>query len=143
MGQRRQLVLQELSAGVSHLAGSGEGLLIHGTRQWTDYRVAATVTVNLAEYAGVGVRVQGLRRYYAALLVRPNVFRIVKVFDGVRETLAETSFAWDFETPYPFVVEVVGRQLRASIGEVTLAAYRRRVDERRRRAGHFRRGAVV
>ena len=61
-----------------------EGLLIHGTRQWADYRVAATVTVNLAEYAGVGVRVQGLRRYYAALLVRPNVFRIVKSFDGRR-----------------------------------------------------------
>ena len=76
------------------------------------------VTVNLAEYAGVAVRVQGLRRYYAALLVRPDVFRIVKVFDGARETLAETSFAWDFETPYPFVVEVAGQQLRASIGEV-------------------------
>jgi hypothetical protein len=99
-----------------------EGLLVHGTRQWTDYRVAATVTVNLAEYAGVGVRVQGLRRYYAALLVRPNVFRIVKVFDGFRETLAETSFVWDFETPYPIVVEVVGSQLRASIGAVDLAA---------------------
>jgi hypothetical protein len=99
-----------------------EGLLVHGTRQWTDYRVAAIVTVNLAEYAGVGVRVQGLRRYYAALLVRPNFFRIVKVFDGRRETLAETSLAWDFETPYPFVVEVAGQQLRASIGEVALAA---------------------
>jgi ADP-ribosylglycohydrolase len=99
-----------------------EGLLVHGTRQWTDYHVAATVTVNLAEYAGIGVRVQGLRRYYTALLVRPNVFRIVKAFDGVRETLAETSFVWDFETPYPIVVEVVGQQLRASIGEVTLAA---------------------
>jgi ADP-ribosylglycohydrolase len=97
-----------------------EGLLIHGTRQWTDYRVAATVTVNLAAYAGVGVRVQGLRRYYAALLVRPDVFRIVKVFDGAVTTLAETSFAWDFETPYPFVVEVAGSQLRGSIGAVDL-----------------------
>ena len=54
--------------------------------------------------------------------MRPDVFRIVKVFDGRRETLAETSFAWDFETPYPFVVEVAGQQLRASIGEVTLVA---------------------
>jgi ADP-ribosylglycohydrolase len=99
-----------------------EGLLVHGTRQWTDYRVAATVAVNLAEYAGVGVRVQGLRRYYAALLVRPDVFRIVKVFDGVRETLTETSFVWDFETPYPILVEVAGQQLRASIGEATLVA---------------------
>ena len=120
-----------------------EGLLIHGTRQWTDYHVAATVTVNLAEYAGVGVRVQGLRRYYAALLVRPDVFRIVKVFDDARETLTETSFDWDFETPYPLVLEVVGRQLRASIGAVDLVGYRRRVDEWRRRAGHLGGGAVV
>jgi ADP-ribosylglycohydrolase len=99
-----------------------EGLLIHGTRQWTDYRVAATVTVNLAAYAGVGVRVQGLRRYYAALLVRPGVLRIVKAFDGAVTTLAETPFAWDFETPYPFVVEAAGSELRASIGAVGLVA---------------------
>ena len=52
---------------------AAKGMIIHGTRQWTDYRVAATLTVHLAEHAGVGVRVQGLRRYYAALLVRPNV----------------------------------------------------------------------
>ena len=39
-----------------------------------------------------------------------------------RETLTETSFVWDFETPYPIVVEVVGSQLRASIGAVDLAA---------------------
>ena len=97
-------------------------IIVHGTRQWTDYHVAATITVNLAEYAGVGVRVQGLRRYYAALLVRPDVFRIVKVFDDARETLTETSFVWDFETPYPIVVEVVGGRLRASIGEVDLIA---------------------
>ena len=31
-------------------------------------------------------------------------------------------FAWDFETPYPFVVDVDGRQLRASIGAVDLVA---------------------
>ena len=80
------------------------------------------LTVHLAEYAGVGVRVQGLRRYYAALLVRPDVFRIVKVFDGAVKTLAETSFAWEFETPYPFVVEVGGRTLRASIGAVDIVA---------------------
>jgi hypothetical protein len=54
--------------------------------------------------------------------VRPNVFRIVKVFDGLRETLTETSFVWDIETPYLIVVEVAGQRLRASIGEVTLAA---------------------
>ena len=56
----------------------GEGMIIHGGRQWTDYRVETALTVHLAQYAGVGIRVQGLRRYYAALLVRPGLLRLVR-----------------------------------------------------------------
>ena len=46
----------------------GEGIIIHGTRQWTDYSVASDVVLHLGTYGGVAVRVQGLRRYYAARL---------------------------------------------------------------------------
>ena len=45
----------------------GEGMIIHGTREWSDYRVETALTVHLAEHAGVGVRVQGLRRFYASI----------------------------------------------------------------------------
>ena len=31
---------------------SGEGMIIHGGRQWTDYRVETTLTVHCAEHAG-------------------------------------------------------------------------------------------
>ena len=76
----------------------GEGMIIHGGRQWTDYRVETALTIHLAQYAGVGIRVQGLRRYYAALLVRPGLFRLVRVYrrfrrhsrrDGVRMVVRE------------------------------------------------------
>ena len=51
----------------------GEGMIIHGLRRWCDYLVEATLIVHLADHAGIGVRVQGLRRYYAMLLVRPEL----------------------------------------------------------------------
>jgi ADP-ribosylglycohydrolase len=100
----------------------GEGLIIHGGRQWTDYRLETALTVHLAEHAGVGVRVQGLRRYYAMLLVRPDRVRLVRVHDGVVTILAESFFAWSFETPYEFVVQACGAAIEASVGGVHLRA---------------------
>ncbi len=100
----------------------GEGMIIHGGRQWRDYRVETALTVHLAEHAGIGVRVQGLRRCYAVLLVRPNVLRLIRARDGVVTVLAETPFAWSFERPYAFVVEAVGRDLSIAVDGVRLSA---------------------
>jgi hypothetical protein len=100
----------------------GEGMIIHGGRRWRDYRVETTLTVHLAGHAGVGVRVQGLRRYYAMLLVRPDKARLVRMRDGKAAILAEAAFPWAFETPYPFSVEVAGAQIEASIGDLRLEA---------------------
>jgi hypothetical protein len=100
----------------------GEGMIIHGGRQWRDYRLETTLTAHLAEHAGVGVRVQGLRRYYAVLLARPGVLRLVRVRDANMTVLAETSFEWSFERPYRFIVEAVGRTIEAVVDGVRLAA---------------------
>ncbi len=100
----------------------GEGMIIHGGRQWTDYRVETGLTVHLAEYAGVGVRVQGLRRYYAALLTRTGLLRLVRIYDDSVDVLAEAPFEWTFEIPYEFVVEAVGRAISVSVGGTRLAA---------------------
>ena len=100
----------------------GEGMIIHGGRQWTDYRVETALTVHLAEHAGIGVRVQGLRRYYAVLLVRPSLVRVVRAFDGVVTVLAEAPLEWSFETPYDVVVHVSGREIETRVGGVPLKA---------------------
>jgi hypothetical protein len=100
----------------------GEGLIIHGTRQWTDYKAAADLTVHLGNEAGLAVRVQGLRRYYAAVLSRDGMLRIVRQRDEARTVLAETAMAWSFETTYDISVEVVGTRIRCRIGETSLAA---------------------
>ena len=117
----------------------GEGMIIHGGRQWRDYRVETSLKAHLAEHMGVGVRVQGLRRFYAILLERPDKLLLVRVRDGARTLLAETSFAWSFEKSYKFVVEADGRKISASVDGVRLAA-RDDTDEafarRRRRDNH-------
>ena len=123
----------------------GEGMIIHGGRQWTDYRVEAALTVHLAQSAGLAVRVQGLRRYYAALLVKPGVFRLVRVHDGSVVILAEAPLAWSFEVPYPFAVQANGDEIAASVGATSAQRSRRRprrARRRRRRADH-RRGRVL
>ena len=81
------------------------------------------MTIHLADHAGLGVRVQGLRRYYAILLVRPNVMRIVRAYDGETTILAETPFDWSFDTAYPFEVEVADRRIACRIGALALEAH--------------------
>jgi hypothetical protein len=98
----------------------GEGMIIHGGRQWADYRVQTVLTVHLARYAGVGVRVQGLRRYYAAILVRPGVVRLIRAYDGSIVTLAEAPFEWAFDVAYAFEVQAAGDVVSISVGGTRL-----------------------
>jgi hypothetical protein len=90
----------------------GTGLLMQGSRRWTDYRVSADVTPQMAEAAGIAARVQGLRRYYALLLCRDGYARLVKALDG-DAVLAETAFPWAFGETHELGLEVVGPRLRA------------------------------
>lgn len=92
----------------------GTGLLIQGTREWTDYRVSADVTPHMATSAGIGARVQGMRRYYALLLCNDSRVRLVKALGG-NSVLAETDFPWEFRVTYDLSLEVVGNRLRAWI----------------------------
>ncbi len=97
-------------------------MTIHGGRQWRDYRVETALTAHLAEHMGGGVRVQGLRRFYAVLLERPDKLLLARVRDGETTLLAETAFHWSFEKPHQFVVEADGRRILAAVDGVRLAA---------------------
>jgi hypothetical protein len=97
----------------------GTGLLIQGSRDWTDYRVSADVTPHMVDATGVGARVQGQRRYYALLLARTNKVRLVKALDG-ETTLGEQDFGWDFGSTYQLSLEVVGTRLRGWVNDQLL-----------------------
>lgn len=98
----------------------GRGLAAHGTRDWRDYTVSATLTPHLAATCGLAARMRGLGRYYALLLKRPNKAVLVKMYDAER-TLAEADFIWRWnDDPHDFSLEVVGNRLRGSIDGNTL-----------------------
>jgi hypothetical protein len=92
----------------------GRGLLIQGTREWTDYRVKAALSPHLAEAAGIGARVQGMQRYYALLLRRPHRVCLIKALDG-EQILAEADFPWHFGAVYELELQVTGNRLLAGI----------------------------
>jgi ADP-ribosylglycohydrolase len=98
---------------------TGTGLLIQGTREWTDYRVSADVTPHMVKSAGIAARVQGMRRYYALLLCNDGAdghttARLIKALDGDM-VLAETDFVWEFGETHDLSLEVMGTHLRAWI----------------------------
>ena len=100
----------------------GEGLVSHGTRQWTDYAVEAEIVIHLGNYGGIAVRVQGLRRYYGVRLNRSGSLEIVRVRDGETTVLATAPFRFRFETSTPMRVVVAGAEIRAEVGGSVLTA---------------------
>jgi ADP-ribosylglycohydrolase len=101
----------------------GSGIIIHGTREWTDYRVSCAVTVHLGASAGLAARVQGLRRYYALLLEPDDRVRLVKMRDDVRIVLAEAPCRWSLEKEVALELEVRGATIAGSVvGSIGLRA---------------------
>ncbi len=92
----------------------GTGLVLHGTREWTDYSASAALVPQLARAFGLAARVQGLRRYYALVLAEGGRARLVKALDG-EQVLAETDFAWTRDQTYELTLQVSGPRLLASV----------------------------
>lgn len=88
----------------------GRGLLMTGTREWTDYTVQARVRPHLVKHGGIAARVQGMRRFYALLLGVDGKVRLVKALDGDK-TLAEAPFDWQFGGDYALQLTVQGQTI--------------------------------
>ncbi|SFR02296.1 ADP-ribosylglycohydrolase [Enterobacter sp. kpr-6] len=97
-----------------------EGLLIYGTREWNNYRVRSDLTLHLGDYGGLAFRVQGMRRYYAARILRDGTLQLVRVRDAVTRVLAERQLSDVFERPVTFDVIVNGRSITATVDGQTL-----------------------
>jgi ADP-ribosylglycohydrolase len=90
----------------------GRGLLIQGTRQWTNYQVEAEITPWLMEAGGIAIRVQGLERYYALTLENNHKLRIAKHLDG-KTILGEIPFDWENHIGYRLKLAANENRLRA------------------------------
>ncbi|KKC31748.1 ADP-ribosylglycohydrolase family protein [Devosia psychrophila] len=102
--------------------GRDEGIIIHGTRHWTDYAVSTDIVIHLGNYGGVAVRVQGLRRYYAVRATREGKLQIVRQRDEETTVLAETSYDLVFEKTIAVQLSVMGSRLSASFDGISLEA---------------------
>jgi len=100
----------------------GEGIIIHGTRQWTDYEASGNVMIHLGNYGGMTIRTQGLRRYYGARVTRDGKMQIVKVRDEKTEVLAETAFSTEFEKNIAMTVTAQGSRISFVADGVSLTA---------------------
>ncbi|WP_312946911.1 ADP-ribosylglycohydrolase family protein [Superficieibacter sp.] len=99
-----------------------EGLLIHGTRQWQDYRVQSTITLHLGEYGGLAFRVQGMRRYYAVQITCDRKCQLVRVRDNARTVLAEQAIGDIYEREIVLDVLAEGSLITATVDGMTLQA---------------------
>ena len=98
------------------------GLVMQGTRGWTDYEVEAELVPHLARRTGLAARVQGLTRYYALLLSENKKLTLVKALDG-ETVLAEVEFPWEYGASYTLTLRVSSSSVTGSVnGEVLLRA---------------------
>lgn len=97
-----------------------EGLIIHGTRQWTDYRVQSEITLHLGDYGGLAFRVQGMRRYYAVRILRDGHVQLIRVRDETTRVLAEAAIQDVFERPVAFDITVKGHRIAATVDGIRL-----------------------
>ena len=97
----------------------GRGLVITGTREWTDYSVQTSITPHLVKAFGLAARVQGLERYYALLLSDRNAIKLIKRLDG-EILLTDQAFAWEFGQSYDLKISVKGNQIFASVNQTVL-----------------------
>ncbi|MDW6025805.1 ADP-ribosylglycohydrolase family protein [Mesorhizobium sp. BAC0120] len=100
----------------------GEGMISHGTRQWTDYEVTSDIVIHLGNYGGVALRVQGLRRYYGVRVTRDGKLQIVRIRDEAEKLLAETALPLNFERKLSFKVRAEGCSISAVVDGISLAA---------------------
>ncbi len=102
---------------------SGAGMLIHGTADWRDYRIATTLSSKLGKAFGLAIRVQGLQRYHALLQRDDQTLALVRVLDGIETVLASTTMVWKNDDPAkPWSLTARGNELLGIVDGVELRA---------------------
>ncbi|MEM7334583.1 MAG: ADP-ribosylglycohydrolase family protein [Chloroflexota bacterium] len=97
----------------------GTGLLMQGTRQWTDYTVESEITPHMVKSAGIGARVQGMRRYYGLLLGPNGKVQLVKALDGTH-ILAEKEINWRLRSSYSLKLRVSGNRIQGWVNDALM-----------------------
>lgn len=92
-------------------AGENRGVLVTGTSAWQDYTITADIAMHMADEAGIIVRYQGLKRYYA-LLQRAGKLQLICQGNEER-VLAEIEHLWPCDEFRQLKVQCRGSEITA------------------------------
>ncbi|MDD4818169.1 MAG: ADP-ribosylglycohydrolase family protein [Victivallaceae bacterium] len=94
------------------------GVMVTGNRSWTDCAFSCELRIHCADRAGVLLRYQGMRRYYALLFLRDRM-QLIRNFYG-ETVLAERPFPTEPNRLYRVDFKICGTALSAAVDSVTL-----------------------
>lgn len=99
-------------------AGENRGVLITGTGAWQNYSLSADIGIHMADEAGIIVRYQGLKRYYA-LLQRSGKIQLIRQ-GNEEKILAEIAHDWPADNMYQLRLSCRGNEMTAFCAEKQL-----------------------
>ncbi len=100
----------------------GEGMILQGTRDWTDYAIEADMMLHLGDHGGLVIRAHGQRRYYAAFVTRKGELQIVCRKDEQQTVLASRPLNVEFEKAFTMTLSAKGDRLSAQVGDTVVEA---------------------
>lgn len=101
---------------------SGVGVVMYGTGDWTDYGIRSEFKFENGRYAGLAIRMRGLRRYYAAIVRRCRLLEIVRVRDGETALLAAVAFDYRAGDMVTITLEAKGNLIFARANGFVVSA---------------------
>ena len=104
------------------IQNAGIGLLIRGDRTWRDYTLTATVRLHMATAGGIGVRVQGMRRYYALLITGCGRLRLIRRRDDDETILDEAPLDTPTDRAQRLILSVAGTTINGRMGRLLVSA---------------------
>ncbi|NJM05448.1 ADP-ribosylglycohydrolase family protein, partial [Candidatus Gracilibacteria bacterium] len=97
---------------------AGTGLLMQGTREWTDYVVSALVTPHMMLSCGIVARCQGMRCYVALTLgydEHGDKVLLLSERRGAEQRQIGLPFAWEYGQSYQLRLELKGARSMAEV----------------------------
>jgi hypothetical protein len=100
----------------------GTGQVSTGTREWTDYRVEATVASQVSDAFGITIRNQGLCQYYAVTIGRDGFVRLQRQYGDQVTTLQSAPFTYEWGSEVSMSIQAIGQDISATVGDIHLGA---------------------
>ena len=84
----------------------GQGVVVTGNTEWTDYAIRATVRVHLATRGGIMARYKGLTRHLSLQFAAGGKVQLISRYYDRETVLDEAKFQWELDKVYALELRV-------------------------------------